>query len=373
TDGWRSDEVREALDLCLACKACKHECPTGVDLASYKAEFMTHHWEGRLRPRAQYAFGWLPRWLTIMRPLAPLVNWLGKTAPFSSIAKWLAGISPERELPKLARRSFRRSFRAAPADPRAPRVILWPDTFNDAFYPEILHASVRALEQLGFAVDIPRRRLCCARPMIEYGMLEPARRRWRRTLHELGDEIDRGTLVVGVEPSCTTTFRDELLALFPDDDRAKRLSEQTVTIAELIDRYALPVPRATEAGEHALYHRHCHQHAVLSPETEARILRASGLDLEVLDSGCCGMAGAFGFQRETYEHSVALAERVLLPAMRAHPDALVIADGFSCREQVRQLTGIRPLHTAEILAAARPDTRVTRPDASPAQISPPLP
>jgi FAD/FMN-containing dehydrogenase/Fe-S oxidoreductase len=349
TDGWRSDAVKESLDLCLACKACKKECPTHVDMGSYKAEFFAHYYEGRLRSKEAYLFGWLHRWLALGRPIAPLANFLTHAPGLRSIAKWIAGVAPEREIPKLARRSFRRTFAPPIAARGAPRVILWPDTFNDSFYPSVLHDAVRVLAAAGYAVDIPHHRLCCGRPLYEYGWLDDARRLWRRTLDELADDIDAGVPVVGLEPSCVSAFRDELPALFPDEPRAARLAHQTHTLAELLasTSYRPPVvpPR------HVLYHRHCHQHAMLSPESEITLLRQAGHDVEVLDSGCCGMAGAFGFQRSKYDISVALAERVLLPAVRAHPGATIVADGFSCREQLRQLGHVKASHLAELLAS----------------------
>ncbi len=348
-DGWRSEEVKESLDLCLACKACKKECPTHVDMGSYKAEFMAHYYEGRIRSREAYVFGWLHRWLALGRPFAPIANFFTHAPGLRAIAKRIAGVAPEREIPRIARRSFRRGFQPPIAPRGARRVILWPDTFNDSFYPAVLHDAVRVLANAGYAVELPPHRLCCGRPLYEYGWLDDARRLWRRTLDDLADAIDAGVPVVGVEPSCVAAFRDELPALFPDEPRAARLAAQTHSLAEFLheaDYHPVIVP-----AQHVLYHRHCHQHAVLSPDDEIGLLRAAGHRVEVLDSGCCGMAGAFGFQRDKYELSVTLAERVLLPAVRAHPGATVVADGFSCREQLRQLGGVRARHLAELLAS----------------------
>ena len=347
TDGWRSDAVRESLDLCLACKACKRECPTHVDMASYKAEFMAHHYEGRLRPREAYTFGWLHRWLGLARPFAPLANFLTHARGLRVLVKRIAGIAPEREIPRLARRSFRRTFREPAASRGARRVLLWPDTFNDTFYPSVLHDAVRVLGRAGFSVVIPRPRLCCGRPLYEYGFLDEARRLWDRTLDALADDIDGGTPLVGLEPSCIAAFRDELPALFPENPRAARLSRQTQSLGEFLAGAGVQPPRVP--AQHVLYHRHCHQAAVLAPEHDIALLRAAGHAVEVLDSGCCGMAGAFGFQRSKYELSVALAERVLLPAIRANPSATIVADGFSCREQLRQLGNVRARHLAELL------------------------
>ena len=349
TDGWRSEAVRESLDLCLACKACKAECPTHVDMASYKAEFMAHYYDGRIRSREAYVFGWLHRWLALGRPLAPLANLVTHAPGLGALAKRIAGIAPERDIPRIAARSFRRSFRRLPAPPGAPRAILWPDTFNDAFYPSVLHDAARVLAAAGFAVDLPARRLCCGRPLYEYGWLDAARRLWRRTLDDLADDIDAGVPIVGLEPSCVSAFKDELPALFPDEPRAIRLARQACSLAELLAGIDYQPPHV--APQRVLMHRHCHAAAVLSPDREQALLRAAGHDVQVLDSGCCGMAGAFGFQRAKYGLSVALAERVLLPTVRGDPDAAVVADGFSCREQLRQLAGVRARHLAELLAA----------------------
>jgi FAD/FMN-containing dehydrogenase/Fe-S oxidoreductase len=341
-NGWRSEPVREALDLCLACKACKKECPTGVDMASYRAEFFAHHYKHTARPRSHYAFGWIHRWLTLGRPFAPLANLLAGTG----LVKRLAGIAPERQLPKIARRSFRRAWERPPAPRGARRVILWSDTFNDAFYPDVLHSASRVLAAAGYAVEVPRVRLCCGRPLLELGWIDEARRQWNHIFKELGDAIADGVPIVGVEPSCTAMFRDEVHALFPGDDRAAALAANTHSLGEFLDRWEPPrVP-----GRHALFHRHCHETAVLDPTREIELLERAGVEVQVLDSGCCGMAGMFGFERDKYDLSVALAERVLLPAIREHPGALVVTDGFSCREQLRQLAGVRARHVAEVIA-----------------------
>ena len=342
TDGWRSDAVREALDLCLACKACKTECPVQVDMAMYRAEFLSHHYKHRLRPRVHYAFGWIHRWLALGRPLAPLANLIAGT----KLAKKLAGIAPERSIPKLAHKSFRRSWARPPAERGAKRVILWTDTFNDAFYPEVLHSAARVLGAAGYAVELPRVRLCCGRPLFELGWIEQARSLWRHTFRELEEAIADGVPIVGIEPTCVAMFRDEVHAMFPGDPRATALSANTHSLGEFLDKWEPPrVPH-----RRALFHRHCHEQAVLDPTRELALLERAGVDVKVLDSGCCGMAGSFGFEQDKYELSVALAERVLLPAIREDPDALVITDGFSCREQLRQLAGVRARHVAEVIA-----------------------
>jgi FAD/FMN-containing dehydrogenase/Fe-S oxidoreductase len=362
-DGWKSREVAEALELCLGCKACKAECPVHVDMAGYKAEFLAHHHRQVRRPRTAYLFGWISRWLRLARPFAWLANRVIALPLIGRVLKRIAGIARERELPKIARRTFRRRF---VSDPGA-QILLWPDTFHDHFHPEILEAAAEALRGAGFTVAIPTRRLCCGRPLFEQGWLAGA----RRGLLEILRELDNDTPIVGVEPSCVAMFRDELRALLPDDPRAVRLAHRTFTIAELFHAKQITPPPLT--GK-ALFHHHCHQAAVLSHDAEPSLLKAMGLAVHTLDSGCCGMAGPFGFQRDKYAVSVALAERRLLPAVRAAtPDTFVVADGFSCREQLRQLAGVRALHTAEVVALAYRNISRDRPLPRPRSPSAPRP
>ncbi|MGH9123703.1 MAG: FAD-binding and (Fe-S)-binding domain-containing protein [Acidimicrobiales bacterium] len=354
TDGWRSTEVKDALDLCLSCKGCKSDCPVNVDMATYKAEFLSHHYQGRLRPRASYAMGLIPFWL---QGAAPVARWLNRAVQLpgvARVAKAAGGIDQAREIPRLAATTFRSHARGRarpPGDETAPlgRVVLWPDTFTDHFAPEIGLAAVQVLEAAGYEVAVPNRWVCCGRPLYDYGMLGVAARLLRRTLDVLAKDIERGTPVVVLEPSCAATFRDELPNLLGHDARAARLASQTVLLSELLDRTEGWRPPRLQGS--ALVQRHCHHHAVFGFEAERRVLDASGLDVEVLDSGCCGMAGSFGFEAGArHEVSVACGERVLFPAVRAaDPDVLVLADGFSCRQQIRQGTGRRARHLAEVI------------------------
>jgi FAD/FMN-containing dehydrogenase/Fe-S oxidoreductase len=340
-DGWRSEEVHEALDLCLSCKGCKSDCPAGVDMASYKAEFLHHHYQGQ-RPLRTWAVGLVDRWLRVASIAPGLANALARTR----LVKSLAGVDPRRSLPALAPRTFRSGFEPRQTD--GPRVLLWPDTFTNHLQPEIAHAAVAVLRSAGFHVDLPRAGLCCGRPLYDVGLLDLARKRLREILDALRAEIEAGVPVVGLEPSCVAVFRDELLQIFPDDPAARRLSSQMFTLAELLNQTDAPLPR--REGR-ALVHAHCHHHAVLGLQADRRLLGEIGLEARFLDSGCCGMAGAFGFEKGHYEVSMACAERTLLPAVReARPDEIVLADGFSCREQIRQATGRRALHLAELLA-----------------------
>jgi FAD/FMN-containing dehydrogenase/Fe-S oxidoreductase len=347
-DGWRSEEVREALDLCLACKGCRTECPAGVDMATYKAEFLHHHYQGRPRPRTAYAMGLIPWWSRLASQFPGLANGMTQ-GPLSGILKRLGGIHPDRALPTFAHRTFREGFAASAG---TPTVLLWPDTFTNFFQPEIAHAAVEVLEAAGHRVGIPRRILCCGRPLYDFGMLDLARRQLRQILGTLRPEIEAGLPMVGLEPSCVAVFRDELVNLFPEDEGARRLSAQTFTLAEFLVREGFEPPRRSGP---ALVHGHCHHHAVMGLNADRALLGELGLDFQILDSGCCGMAGAFGFEADHYEVSLAAAERTLLPAVRAAgPDVQILADGFSCREQIRQLTGRRARHLAEVVRDALP-------------------
>jgi Fe-S oxidoreductase len=282
------------------------------------------------------------RWLRLASAAPGPANALARTGLFKS----LAGIDPRRTLPTIAPRTFRSEFEPRPTG--GPRVLLWPDTFTNHLQPEIAHAAVAVLRGAGFQVDLPRAGLCCGRPLYDVGLLDVARERLREILDALRDEIEAGVPVVGLEPSCIAVFRDELLQLFPDDPLAHRLASQTFTLAEMLTRTGISLPR--REGR-VLVHAHCHHHAVLGLQADRQLLGGLGLEARFLDSGCCGMAGAFGFEKGHYEVSMACAERTLLPAVRkAGPDEIVLADGFSCREQIRQATGRRALHLAKLLA-----------------------
>ena len=363
TDGWRNEQVKDALDLCLACKGCKNECPVNVDMATYKSEFLSHYYEGRVRPRAAYATGLFYWWARLASPIAPFVNFFTSTRPFSSLAKAFAGIARQRAIPRFASQTFRSWFRAQhPRDSRLAthdsRVILWPDTFGNYLQPGALKAAVDVLEHAGFNVTIPARPLCCGRPLYDWGMLGTAKKLLRQTLDTLRDDIRAGVPVIGLEPSCVAVFRDELCGLFPDDNDARLLAQQTFLLSEFLVREGYQPPAMTQR---AIVHGHCHHKAVVGMQSEEQVLRTMGLDYQLLDSGCCGMAGSFGFEAHKYNVSVAAGERVLLPAVRgAASDTLIIANGFSCQEQVEQLTGRRPLHLAEVLAMALNDVSFPR-------------
>ena len=346
-DGWRSQEVKDSLELCLACKGCKNDCPVRVDMATYKAEFFAHHYARRLRPLRHYALG-LIYWEARLAAHAPaLANRL------ASLGKRLAAIAPERELPRFSKWTFRHWWNVRGDRPNAggTRVLLWPDTFNNFFHPETAIAAVNVLETAGYRVELPDRVLCCGRPLYDFGMLRLAKRQLRQILGALRPQIEAGLPLVGLEPSCVAVFRDELTNLFPDDGDAKRLSRQTYTFTEFFAKQDWAPPKLRGR---ALVRPHCHDKSVLDFDAETSLLDKLGMDYEVLGSGCCGMAGSFGYEAgEKYEVSMRCAEEVLLPRIRdAGADAMVIADGFSCRAQIEHGTDRRTRHIAEILELA---------------------
>jgi FAD/FMN-containing dehydrogenase/Fe-S oxidoreductase len=347
TANWGNVSVKSALDLCLACKGCKGDCPTKVDMATYKAEFLYHHYQGRIRPAAAYAMGWIYWWARGASIAPDIVNAFMDLR----LVKTLGGIAPQRRMPRFASKSFVKRFRERPA-PDAPPVMLWPDTFNNYFLPDTAMAAVEVLEKAGYRVVIPRQSLCCGRPLYDWGFLGMAKRLLRKTLTSLRPELDQGIPIIGLEPSCVSVFRDELLNLFPRDDYAKRLASSVLTLSEFIHREGdrFPVPQLQRK---ALVQGHCHHKAIMRFDAEEAVLKKMGLDYEHPDSGCCGMAGAFGFEHKNYEISMKVGERSILPAVReADAETLIIADGFSCREQIAQGTGRQALHLAEVLRLA---------------------
>ncbi len=361
-EGWRDDGVKNTLDLCLSCKGCKGDCPVNVDMATYKAEFLSHYWDGRLRPRSAYAFGWIDKWARIASAAPGLVNLTTQIPVFRALARQIAGMPAQRTIPTFAPQTFKAWFRKhSPGYNGGPRVILWPDTFNNYFHPETAIAATEVLAAIGCDVLVPSHHFCCGRPLYDYGFLDQAEAYLRDILDAMGPEIDRATPMVVLEPSCCSVFRDELTNLFPEEPRARKLKEQTFTLAEYLDRQVHFEPPQLNAK--ALVHGHCHHKAVMRMKSEESLFRKMGLDYELLDSGCCGMAGSFGFEKDKYDVSAAVGERVLLPAVRqALPSTLLIADGFSCKEQIRQFTDRHALHIAEVLALAMRDSEMAGTD-----------
>ncbi|WP_267245599.1 FAD-binding and (Fe-S)-binding domain-containing protein [Streptomyces sp. PR69] len=366
TDGWRSEEVRQALDLCLSCKGCRSDCPVGVDMATYKAEFLHHHYAGRPRPAAHYAMGRLPQWLRAAAPLAGAVNAAAGVPPLAAVVKRLGGIAPQRQLPRLARETFRRWLRRRQqgretvlAEGRT--AVLWPDTFTDHLSPEVGRAAVRVMEAAGVGIVLPPGRVCCGLTYVSTGQLHRARTVMRRTLDTVEPLLDLGMPVVVLEPSCAAALTTDLPELLTGDPRARRLAALVRTFAQGLEECAPPDWFPPRLDRPVVGQTHCHQHAVLGEAAERRLRERAGLTGE-LSGGCCGLAGNFGFERGHFEVSAACAEEQLLPSVRAaSPSAAVLADGFSCRTQLAQLGGVRGRHLAEVLAEALPEAPAEAP------------
>ena len=348
-DGWRDDAVKESLDLCLACKGCTGDCPVQVDIPTYKAEFLSHYYGRRRRPLNHYVLGLLPWWGPVAAHTPRLANALSHAPGLSGVGKRWLGIAEEREAPRFAPQTFRDWFASRPPIGGRQRVVLWPDTFTDLFEPQAGKAAVDVLEAAGFSVELPRKRVCCGRPLYDFGMLTLAKRTLRDTLDVLSEPITSGVPVLVLEPSCASVFRDELRKLMPHDEHARRLASQTVVLDELLERYA-PDWEPPRVERRALIHGHCHQKAVIGARPD--LLRRAGVDAEMTNAGCCGLAGSFGYHAgEQYEVSMAIGEQFLLPQVRSAPaDTLLVADGFSCRTQIAAGAGRRAVHTAEVLA-----------------------
>lgn len=363
TEGWKSEEVKNALDLCLACKGCKSDCPVRVDVATYKAEFLSHYYEGKPRPRAALSMGRIDKAARIASKMPSIVNWLTHSPFTSGIVKSLGGIHPKREVPKFAKETFKHWFFArATTPPPSPlllteegefkQVILWADTFNNYFRAETAKAAVRVLEAAGFTVKVYQKTMCCGRPLYDWGMLRQANKQLEEILSMVDNDISAGMPMVVLEPSCASVFRDELRSLMPEREDAKRLMENTYLLSEFLEKFAPGTLTSlnTTSTLSTLVHLHCHHHSVLKKDAEESILKKHGIESEILDAGCCGMAGAFGFEKEKYDLSMQIGEQKLLPKIRATPeDHLIIADGFSCREQIEQATGRKTYHLAEVL------------------------
>ena len=361
-DGWKDEHVKKALDLCLACKACKSECPTNVDVATYKAEFLAHYYESKKRPLHAYAFGMIDRWAELGSKVPWLANFFSNAPGFRQIMQSALHLAPQRRAPKLASSTFQQWIHNRPLPrcggvisdsdevPKVPlKVILWADTFNNYFHPETSWAALNVLRSAGFDVSVPKGHLCCGRPLYDFGFLDKAKQYLEKIMSDLGVQIDAGIPIVVLEPSCASVFRDELRNLFPSNERANRLRGQTFLLSEFLERHAPGYTPPQFSGK-VLLHGHCHHKSLMGMSDEESLLRKTGADVQSIDSGCCGMAGPFGFEKEKYEVSQAVGERVLLPAVRNTPEsALIVSDGFSCREQILQSTGRQAIHLAEAL------------------------
>lgn len=413
-EGWRDKHVLESLDLCLACKGCKHECPVNVDMATYKAEFMSQHYRWRLRPRQAYAMGLIYWWARIASKMPKIANYFATTKPFSRIAKWAGNISQDREMPTFSSPTFRNWYdqqdhtEASSVDPNtrqdkqqndklrkpinngkvgtngAPKhsdiprfqtdsfsedrvqhrmhpsgsrqtyisqkVMFWPDTFNNYLGTDAAKATYNILRELNYEVILPPRVLCCGRPLYDFGMLDTAKRLLQQIVHTLRPWIIDGTPIVGIEPSCVAVFRDELTDILPHDEDAKRLSRQVFQLSEFLHMQNESLPRLHRK---ALVHGHCHHKSVMHMDAEVAVMKELELEYKIIDASCCGMAGSFGFAADHYDVSVKIGEQSLLPEVRnADQETLIIANGFSCQQQVKQLTDRTPLHIAQVIELA---------------------
>ena len=346
-DGWKSEEVKKSLDLCLSCKGCKSDCPVQVDMATYRAEFLAHYYENRPRPPQAYAFGYIHLWSRFAAFYPAMANLMSRT----SLMKRYLGIAPERQMPRFAQKTFKRLARSRKPSVAGETVILWPDTFNNHFHPETAIAALEVLERAGFSVVVPKADMCCGRPLYECGLLDVAKENLLRILKILRAEIRKGVPIIVLEPSCAAVFRDELRNLFPFDEDAIALSKQTFLLSEFLVQRGYEPPKMS--GK-AIVHWHCHHRSIMGVEPGTALLTKTGLDFSTPEEGCCGMAGAFGFEEgERYDLSIKCGERALVPAVKASDsETWIIADGFSCREQIRQATGQSAVHMAELLNEA---------------------
>ncbi|NMR29140.1 FAD-binding and (Fe-S)-binding domain-containing protein [Crystallibacter degradans] len=361
--GWSSPEVHDALDLCLSCKACANDCPTGIDMAMYKSEALHQTYKGRLRPLAHYTFGRLPQWLRLAGPFGPLINTVSRVEPLRKLMMRLAGADPRRGLPVFPERPFR-ALEAAPiakvavaqADSSSAMaegtgghpVLLWVDSFSDAMGPEVALAAVKVLRAADCDVQLAGPGVCCGLTLITTGQLTAAKAKLTKTLDVLHPQVEAGRTVVGLEPSCTAVLRSDLLELLPDDPRSLEVSRATKTVAEFLGSIGWTPPAAAEK---LLVQPHCHQHSVMGYQKDLSLLQTMGCDVEV-SSGCCGLAGNFGMEKGHYEISAKIAEDGILKKASADPERAIMADGFSCRTQVADLAGLDSRHLVQVIADA---------------------
>lgn len=359
-DGWKSEAVKEALDTCLSCKGCRSDCPTHTDMASYKAEFLSRYYEHRSRPRQALSMGRIGDWAPLAAAMPRLTNFMTNAPVLASFSKWVAGVAPDRDLPKFAATGFRRAFEAdrTAASRGKPPVLLWLDTFCDNFQPEVAEAAVAVLRDAGFEPVLPKRRICCGRPLYDFGYLELAKGRLQQIIEILSPMLEaerEGPVgIVGLEPGCLSVFKDELPKLFPDDPRAQRISRSVFLLGDFLLAHDYEPPRL---DVDVLVHTHCHQKSLFGNRGDTAMLERAGARTTWLDSGCCGMAGSFGFNPNHARLSRDVAELVLAPEVRKQPAGTVIlTNGFSCREQVKHMTGRTAMHLAQVLAVGLPRT-----------------
>ncbi len=359
TDGWQSQEVYDALDLCLACKGCTNDCPVNVDMPTYKAEFLHHHFKSarRWRPRYAYAMGFIDQAARVASAMPEVANFVSQTPVLRSLLRFAGGVDQRRPVPKFAPMTLQEWFRrrGGTANPHGRPVVLWPDTFNNHMHTDVGVACVEAIEAAGWQVIMPDGHVCCGRPLYDYGFLDMAERYLQRCLAAVRDHVRAGTPVVGMEPSCLAVFKDELVKMMPHDEDARRLAENAYHFGEFFERFGIEPPHLDGA---ALLWGHCHHKATGGIEPERHVLEGMGLDVQQADGGCCGLAGSWGFEKGKYDISMDCGEQGLLPAVRdADQHTYIVANGFSCKTQVKDAgTGRQPLHLAQLMKLAREQT-----------------
>lgn len=350
TGGWRSREVAEALDLCLSCKGCSRDCPTGIDMAAYKSRVTHERLKGRLRPRNHYSLGWLPRWgrlITKLPGIGPLINVVGAAPGLGSLMKWAAGVDGRRQIPRFASRSARRRTTLPEGGGKGP-VLIWVDSFSDCFESNSFAAVVQVLARLGYAPRALNEKACCGLTWISTGQLDGARHQLRHAAAVLAPFVEQGIPIVGVEPSCTSVWRSDAPELLPGDTNVKALKGKVLTLAEFLAKDPDFLPPDL-SGHTIVAQPHCHHASVIGWQADRALLKATGAEL-VQVGGCCGLAGNFGVEIGHHEVSVKVFEHDLGPAVTANPEAIVLADGFSCQTQLKGLAGRDSMSLAELLA-----------------------
>ena len=350
SQGWRSPEVAAALDLCLSCKGCARDCPTGIDMAAYKARVTHERLKGRLRPRNHYALGWLPRWgrlITSIPGIGPLINAVGKAPVLGAALKFGAGVDGRRQIPRFASRTARSQLGEIPVGSKG-RVLIWVDSFSDCFESTSFAAMVKVLVGLGYEPEVLNQTACCGLTWISTGQLDGARRQLANAAEVLAPYVAQDVPIVGVEPSCTAVWRSDAPELLPDDANVAALNGKVLTLAEFLatdEDFVAP----DLSGHTIVAQPHCHHASVIGWNVDRQLLQATGAKLVVV-GGCCGLAGNFGVERGHHEVSVKVFEHDLGPAIEANPDAIVLADGFSCQTQLTSLAGRASMSLSELLA-----------------------